>query len=225
LRDLILIVDDNPDIRAFVRLSLESEDFRVIESIDGTDAMKRFEGEKPSLIILDISIGQPDGLEICRRIRKVSDVPIVMLTLQEDEIIEAMCLAAGANDFITKPVSKTILGLRVKNQLRWKNQGSAEPATILMAENLILNTLSRELKVEGIVVPTTRTEFDFIRVLMEEPNRVFTREQVCKAIGISAEFTSDHLLDTHASRLRLKIISAGGPRTLSAVRAVGFRLF
>ena len=225
MRDLILIVDDNSDIRAFVRLSLESEDFRVIESIDGADAMKRFESEKPSLIILDIGIGQPDGLEICRRIRKVSDVPIVMLTLQEDEIVEAMCLAAGANDFITKPVSKTILGLRVKNQLRWKNQGSAEPATILKAENLILNTLSRELKVEGIVVPTTRTEFDFIRVLMAEPNRVFTREQVCKAIGISAEFTSDHLLDTHASRLRLKIISAGGPRTLSAVRAVGFRLF
>ena len=225
MRDLILIVDDNPDIRAFVRLSLESEDFRVIESIDGDDAMKRFGDEKPGLVILDIGIGQPDGLEVCRRIRKVSDVPIVMLTLQEDEIVEAMCLAAGANDYITKPVSKTILGLRVKNQLRWKNQDVPELATILMAENLILNTLSRELKVDGIVVATTRTEFDFLRVLMQEPNRVFTREQVCNAIGISAEFTSDHLLDTHASRLRLKIISAGGPRALSAVRAVGFRLF
>ena len=225
MRDLILIVEDNPDIRAFVRLSLESEDFRVIESIDGDDAMKRFEEEKPSLIILDIGIGQPDGLEVCRRIRKISDVPIVMLTLQEDEIVEAMCLAAGANDYMTKPVSKTILGLRVKNQLRWKNQGSSEPATILTSKNLILNTLSRELKVDGIVVPTTRTEFDFIRVLMQEPNRVFTREQICNEIGISAEFTSDHLLDTHASRLRLKIISAGGPRALNAVRAVGFRLF
>ena len=225
MRDLILIVDDNPDIRAFVRLSLESEDFRVIESIDGDDAMKRFEEEKPDLIILDIGIGQPDGLEVCRRIRKVSDVPIVMLTLQEDEIAEAMCLAAGANDYMTKPVSKTILGLRVKNQLRWKNNGSPEPATILTADNLMLSTLSRELKVDGIVVPTTRTEFDFIRVLMQEPNRVFTREQICNAIGISAEFTSDHLLDTHASRLRLKIIAAGGPRALNAVRAVGFRLF
>lgn len=225
MRDLILIVDDNPDIRAFVRLSLESEDFRVIESVDGDDAMKRFEKEKPDLIILDIGIGQPDGLEICRRIRKVSDVPIVMLTLQEDEITEAMCLAAGANDYITKPVSKTILGLRVKNQLRWTNQGDAEPATILKADNLTLNTLSRELKVDDIVVPTTRTEFDFIQLLMQEPNRVFTRAQVCNAIGISAEYSSDHLLDTDASRLRLKIISAGGPRTLSAVRAVGFRLF
>jgi two-component system OmpR family response regulator len=225
LRDLILIVDDNPDIRAFVRLSLESEDFRVIESVDGDDAMKRFEKEKPDLIILDIGIGQPDGLEICRRIRKVSDVPIVMLTLQEDEIAEAMCLAAGANDYITKPVSKTILGLRVKNQLRWTNHGDAEPATILTADNLTLNSLSRELKVDDIVVPTTRTEFDFIQLLMQEPNRVFTRAQVCNAIGISAEYSSDHLLDTHASRLRLKIISVGGPRTLSAVRAVGFRLF
>ena len=225
MRDLILIVDDNPDIRAFVRLCLESEDFRVIESIDGDGAMKRFEDEKPDLIILDIGIGQPDGIEVCRRIRKVSDVPIVMLTVQDEEIAEAMCLATGANDYITKPVSKIILCLRIKNQLRWIHQGSIEPATILLAENLMLNTLTRELKVDKVVVATTRTEFDFIRLLMQEPNRVFTREQICNEIGISAEFTSDHLLDTHASRLRIKIITAGGPRALSAVRTVGFRLF
>lgn len=224
MRDLILIVDDNADIRAFVRLSLESEDFRVIESVDGNDALKRFEEERPSLIILDIGIGQPDGVEVCRRIRKVSDIPIVMLTLQKDEIAEAMCLATGANDYITKPVSQTILALRIKNQLRWSNPSRIGQATTLMAENMVLNSITRELKVDNAVVATTRTEFDFIRLLMSEPNRVFTREQIFNEIGVTAEFTSDHLLDTHASRLRLKIISAGGPRTLTAVRAVGFRL-
>lgn len=222
---MILIVDDNEDIRAFVRLSLESEDFRVIESIDGDSALTRFVEEQPDLIILDIGIGQPDGVEVCRRIRKTSDVPIVMLTLQEDEIAEAMCLATGANDYITKPVSSTILALRIKNQLRWRNPSDRGRATTLLAENMVLNSITRELRVENVVVATTRTEFDFIRLLMSEPSRVFTRAQIFSEIGVIAEFTSDHLLDTHASRLRLKIISAGGPRTLTVVRGVGFRLF
>lgn len=196
----------------------------MIESVDGNDALKRFEEERPDLIILDIGIGQPDGVEVCRRIRKISDVPIVMLTLQEDEIAEAMCLATGANDYITKPVSSTILALRIKNQLRWSRPSGIGQATTLMAENMVLNSITRELRVENVVVATTRTEFDFLRLLMSEPSRVFTRDQIFSEIGIIAEFTSDHLLDTHASRLRLKIISAGGPRTLTAVRAVGFRL-
>ena len=224
MRDLILIVDDNADIRAFVRLCLESHEFQVIESQDGEDAIKQFERQSPSLIVLDLGIGQPDGLEICRRIRTFSDVPIIILTSSEDEMTEAMCLAAGANDFITKPVSKVILGLRVKNQLRWKDKRSAGLATIMTVRNLVINTLTRELTVDGNIVDTTRTEFDFICFLMDEPDRVFTREQVCNAVGISEEFSSDHILDTHASRLRLKIIAAGGPRTLSAVRGVGFRL-
>lgn len=221
---MILVVDDNSDIRAFVRLSLESEDFRVIEAADGDEALKRFEEERPSLIVLDIGIGQPDGVEVCRRIRKVSDVPIVVLTLQQNEIAEAMCLATGANDYITKPVSSTILALRIKNQLRWSNSSRAGKATTLTVENMALNALTRELKVNGSVVVTTRTEFDIIRLLMSEPNRVFTRSQIFNEIGLSAEFSSDHLLDTHASRLRLKILNAGGPRALTAVRAVGFRL-
>lgn len=224
MRDLVLIVDDNADIRAFVRLSLESQDFRVIEAVNALEAMVKLVNEKPNLIILDIGIGQPDGLEVCREVRKHSEVPIIMLTVRDDEIDEAMCLAAGANDYLTKPVSKTILGLRVANQLRTKKDVESQAPTILKAGELSLDLLTRELRVSETVVPITRTEFDFIHLLMEEPNRVFTRAQVSQAIGISAEFTSDHLLDTHASRLRIKILKAGGPRTISAVRAVGYRL-
>ena len=116
MRDLVLVVDDNADVRAFVRLSLESQDFRVIEAVNALEAMVKLASEKPNLIILDIGIGQPDGLEVCREVRKISEVPIIMLTVREDEIDEAMCLAAGANDYLTKPVSKTILGLRVRSE-------------------------------------------------------------------------------------------------------------
>ena len=208
-RELVLVVDDNEDIRTFVRASLEGEGFRVIESIDGESALEKFSESKPSVIILDLSIGQPDGFEVCREIRKTSTVPIIMLTNRGEEMDEAMCLAAGADDYITKPVSSRILNLRVTTQLRHRSLRPANSPTLLEAENLQLNTESRELMVGTERVALTKTEYDFFRLLMEQPTRVFTREQVIEAIGGSVDFSSDHLLDTHASRLRLKIKAAG----------------
>ena len=223
-RELILIVDDSEDIRLFVRKSLEAEGFRVSEAQDGVSAMAKFQDEKPAVIVLDLSIGQPDGFEVCREIRKVSTVPIIMLTNHDQEVDEAMCLAAGADDYITKPVSARILALRVTTQLRHRSLKPVQLARILEAENLSLNTESRDLIVGKERVLLTKTEYDFLHILMEQPMRVFTREQVIEAIGGSVEFSSDHLLDTHASRLRLKIKAAGGPRVISAIRGVGYRL-
>jgi DNA-binding response OmpR family regulator len=136
-----------------------------------------------------------------------------------------MCLAAGADDYITKPVSSRILGLRVTNQLRRRTAQQTEKVEVLSAGSLILDLVSHELRANGNLVALTRTEFEFMRLLMEQPKRVFTREQVIEAIGGSVDFSSDHLLDTHASRIRVKIQAAGGPRVISAVRAVGYRLF
>ena len=223
-RELILIVDDSEDIRLFVRKSLEAEGFRVSEAQDGVSAMAKFQDEKPAVIVLDLSIGQPDGFEVCREIRKVSTVPIIMLTNHDQEVDEAMCLAAGADDYITKPVSARSLALRGTTQLRHRSLKPVQLARILEAENLSLNTESRDLIVGKERVLLTKTEYDFLHILMEQPMRVFTREEVIEAIGGSVEFSSDHLLDTHASRLRLKIKAAGGPRVISAIRGVGYRL-
>lgn len=225
MKNSILIVDDNEDIRAFVRVSLEDDGYRVLEAADGESALRVFRNENPSLVILDIGIGQPDGFEICRMIRAESLVPIVMLTSRADEVDEAMCLAAGADDYIRKPVSPRILSLRVGNQLRRRSTANPQEVTLLKAGGLTLDLLSHELRVGDSVVPLTRTEFDFIELLMHQPRRVFTREQVLTAIGGSSDFSSDHLIDTHASRLRIKIKGAGGPRVISAVRAVGYKLF
>ena len=223
-RELILIVDDNPDVRLFVRASLEEEGFRVIEAANGIDGMALFSKAQPKVVILDLSIGQPDGFEVCRRIRVSSSVPIIMLTNRGEELDEAMCLAAGADDYITKPVSARILGLRVATQLRHTGISTDRNSKILKSGVLLLNTESHELTVGSIKVPLTRTEYDFLYLLMEQPERVFTREQVIEAIGGSLGFSSDNLLDTHASRLRLKIKGAGGPRVVAAVRGVGYRL-
>ncbi len=223
--ELILIVDDNPDIRLFVKSALEEAGFEVIEAADGISALTVFAETNPTVVILDLSMGQPDGFEVCRKIRLTSDVPIIMLTNRNKELDEAMCLAAGADDYIIKPVSAQILGLRVKTQLRRRSISGDRDLNILKSGVLLLDTESRELMVEGIKISLTRTEYDFLYLLMENPKRVFTREQVIEAIGGSVAFSSDSLLDTHASRLRLKIKTAGGPRVIAAVRGVGYRLW
>ena len=220
----ILVVDDNEDVRQFVRLVLEPEGYLVVEAADGNAALEEIRASEPDLIILDLSIGQPDGLDICRSIRKNSMVPIIVLTSHSDEVDEATCLAIGADDFIAKPVAPRILILRVATQIRHKRAVQGLARRVLVAGELKLDLETRELKVAGNRVSLTRIEFDFLQLLLREPKRVFTREQIIEAIGGSVDFSSDKLIDTHASRIRIKVRDSGGPETLMAVRGVGFRL-
>jgi DNA-binding response OmpR family regulator len=223
-RDQILIVDDNEDIRFFVKSALAAEGFEVIEAADGKIALEIFRKKEPATIILDLSIGQPDGFEVCREIRKVSTVPIIMLTSHVEEMDEAMCLAAGADDYITKPVSARILVLRVTTQLRHRAAQTQVLGTKITAGPLTLDRETRNLLVDGKQVELTRTEFEFLNLLIANPKRVYTREQISEAIGTSLEYSSDHLLDTHASRIRMKIKEVTEIKVLHAVRGVGYRL-
>ena len=223
-KDVVLIVDDVEDIRFFVKAALTPEGFDVIEAANGNDALKIFREKEPSVIILDLSIGQPDGFEVCREIRKTSTVPIIMLTSHVQEMDEAMCLAAGADDYITKPVSARILALRTTTQIRHRAAQNIQTGSVISAGPISLDTDSRELTIDGKMIELTRTEYDFLRLLIENPKRVFTREQVSEAIGTSLEYSSDHLLDTHASRIRMKIKEVSEIKVLHAVRGVGYRL-
>jgi two-component system response regulator MprA len=223
-KDQILVVDDNEDIRFFVKSALSAEGFEVIEAANGKVALEIFRKKEPATIILDLSIGQPDGFEVCREIRKVSTVPIIMLTSHIEEMDEAMCLAAGADDYITKPVSARILVLRVTTQLRHRAAQTQIVGSKVSAGPLSLDSESRNLIVGGKQIELTRTEFEFLNLLIANPKRVFTREQISEAIGTSHEYSSDHLLDTHASRIRMKIKEVSDIRVLHAVRGVGYRL-
>ena len=223
-KETILIVDDVADIRYFVKAALTPEGFDVIEAANGTRALEIFRAKEPSLIILDLSIGQPDGFEVCREIRRSSTVPIIMLTSHVQEMDEAMCLAAGADDYITKPVSARILALRVSTQVRHRAAQKVVAGSLITAGAVSLDTDSRALFIEGNRIELTRTEYDFIHLLMNNPKRVFTREEISEAIGSSLEYSSDHLLDTHASRIRMKIKEVSSIKVLHAVRGVGYRL-
>ena len=220
----VLIVDDVADIRYFVRSALAPEGYSVIEAANGLQALDMFRRHSPSVVILDLSIGQPDGFEVCREIRKISDVPIIMLTSHVQEMDEAMCLAAGADDYITKPVSARILALRTSTQIRHRAAANKVLGSLVIAGPLTLNIDTRNLMIGNDLVELTRTEFDFLHLLIGSPRRVFTREEIAEAIGTSIEYSSDHLLDTHASRIRMKIREVSDIKVLHAVRGVGYRL-
>lgn len=223
-KNLILVVDDVADIRYFVKAALAPEGYDVIEAANGTDALHLIRTRKPAVVILDLSIGQPDGFEVCREVRKTSTVPIIILTSHVQEMDEAMCLAAGADDYITKPVSARILALRVSTQIRHLAAVKSTQGSVITFEDLALDTESRDFFIEGRKIELTKTEYDFIGLLFSNPKRVFSREEVSQAIGTSHEYSSDHLLDTHASRIRMKIKEVSEKRVLHAVRGVGYRL-
>ena len=220
----VLIVDDVADIRYFVKAALTPEGFDVVEAANGDQALELFNKEEFSLVILDLSIGQPDGFEVCREIRRTSTVPIIMLTSHILEMDEAMCLAAGADDYITKPVSARILALRASTQIRHLAAINQINGSVISAGPISLDTDTRILTIEGKNIELTRTEYDFLYLLLSNPKRVYTREQISEAIGTSLEFSSDHLLDTHASRIRMKIKEVSEIKVLIAVRGVGYRL-
>lgn len=223
-KDLILVVDDVADIRYFVKAALAPEGYDVIEAANGTDALHLIRTRSPSVVILDLSIGQPDGFEVCREVRKTSTVPIIILTSHVQEMDEAMCLAAGADDYITKPVSARILALRTSTQIRHLAAVKSMQGSVITFEDLALDTESRGFFIEGKRIELTKTEYDFLGLLFTNPKRVFSREEVSQAIGTSHEYSSDHLLDTHASRIRMKIKEVSEKKVLHAVRGVGYRL-
>ena len=223
-KDLILVVDDVADIRYFVKAALAPEGYDLIEAANGTDALHLIRTRNPSVVILDLSIGQPDGFEVCREVRKTSTVPIIILTSHVQEMDEAMCLAAGADDYITKPVSARILALRTSTQIRHLAAVKSIQGSVITFEDLALDTESRGFFIEGKRIELTKTEYDFLGLLFTNPKRVFSREEVSEAIGTSHEYSSDHLLDTHASRIRMKIKEVSEKKVLHAVRGVGYRL-
>jgi DNA-binding response OmpR family regulator len=223
-KDLILVVDDVADIRYFVKAALAPEGYDVIEAANGTDALHLIRTRNPSVVILDLSIGQPDGFEVCREVRRTSTVPIIILTSHVQEMDEAMCLAAGADDYITKPVSARILALRTSTQIRHLAAVKSIQGSVITFEDLALDTESRGFFIEGKRIELTKTEYDFLGLLFSNPKRVFSREEVSEAIGTSHEYSSDHLLDTHASRIRMKIKEVSEKKVLHAVRGVGYRL-
>lgn len=223
MTETILIIDDQADVRGLTAFALKDAGYRVVEADTGPAGIAAYHAHQPHLIILDIGLGSMDGLEVCRQLRAVSSTPIVFLTARADEVDQLIGFAAGGDDYITKPFSPKVVVARVGSLLRRQGRGGESARTRFQAGPISVDTDSREARLDGTLLDLTRTEFDLLVALMENPSRVITREALLQQVW--GEWYGDsHVVEVHMSRLRAKVRKAGGPAVGTAVRGVGYKL-
>jgi len=219
----ILVVDDEARIVKLVRDYLTRAGFDVLEARDGDRALTMARVERPDLIILDLMLPGVDGLDICRRLRQESDVPIIMLTARVEEADRIVGLELGADDYVTKPFSPGELVARVRATLR-RASGELGPSTMLRAGDVELDTASLTVTVAEEPVDLTPTEFQLLAALVRQPGRIFTREQLLEAVHGVAFDGYDRSVDSHVKNLRRKIEpDPRQPRYIQTVYGVGYR--
>lgn len=222
----ILAVEDDPAVRGLLVRLLHDEGYEVFEADDALGAMEHLGAHPPDLVLLDVVLPGVDGLDLLRRIRSKSDVPIIMLTGRSGEEDRIEGLRSGADDYVLKPFSSGELVARVESVLR---RSSSKPhgteATAIAYDGLAIDPVAREVRVKGAPVSVTAREFDLLAFLAAAPRQVFTREQLLRQVwGSSTEWQDDATVTEHVRRVRRKIeADPDRPRWLLTVRGVGYR--
>lgn len=206
----IMVVDDEKKIRKLVGMYLEKEGFKTIEVPDGKTALNLLQKNKVDLLVLDLMMPEMDGWEVCRELRKISGIPIIILTARGDEMDRIVGLELGADDYVVKPFSPRELVARVKAVLRRTSFDNRQSLREIIAYSDIEIDLSgRELFVKGNRVSLTPKEFDILCYLAQSPGRAFSREQLLERVW-GYDFPGDtRTVDTHITRLREKLVKAG----------------
>lgn len=219
---LILIAEDDADIRGLLKLYLEGEGLRVLEAADGTDALALAREHTPDMAILDIMMPGMNGFELTRALRKYSDIPILILSAKSQDNGKILGLNLGADDYIAKPFNPVEIVARVKAQLRRAARTSAD---VLTVGELTLNTSSFQLTKRDEVIPLTPMEYKILALLMRSPGRIFTKIQLYEgAVGNYFE-GDDNTMMVHISKLREKIEDdPKAPRYIITVRGLGYKI-
>lgn len=220
----ILVVEDDAKMVNLLRLYLEREGFGVVTAYDGRAALEAAERGRPSLVILDLMLPHLDGIEVCRRIREASDVPILMLTARVDEVDKLLGLSLGADDYVTKPFSPREVVARVKAILRRATREA--PRKVLRHRDLEMDLERHHLLLNGQEVRLTPIEFKLLQAFLEAPERAFSREQLLNRIYTYHEAdVVDRTIDVHVGKLREKLgDDPATPRFIATVRGVGYKL-
>lgn len=221
----VLVVDDEEPIRSLVRSYLEDEGFDVAEAATGEAAVERIGRQEPDLVVLDVRLPGIDGFEVLRRIRKTSDVYVIMLTARTEETDTLIGLEVGADDYVTKPFSPRELVARVKAVLRRGRRADLEGEPEVMAyDGLDLDIASHEVRVDGRPVDLTALEFQLLTALASAPGRVFTRAQLIERVWGWDFFGEERIVDVHIGNLRKALgDAADAPRFVATVRGVGYK--
>ncbi len=224
----ILLVDDEDSVRRLLTFPLERDGYTVVQAADGEEALRLFDPRTVDLVVLDIMLPKLDGLEVCKRLRASSAVPIIMLTARDDELDKVIGLELGADDYITKPFSIREFRSRVRALLRRAKaprlgEEAADEERLDLGD-IVVDVPRRTVEVRGEPVQLTYVEFELLRTLASSPGRVFSRRMLLEALWTSADYRDPRTIDVHVRHLREKIEEE--PRTpehILTVRGVGYR--
>ncbi len=218
----VLVVDDDRNICEIIRLYLEKEGFEVIIANDGQEAIDAFREKTPSVVLLDVMMPKMDGFQVCREIRRVSSIPIMMLTAKGETFDKVLGLELGADDYMVKPFDNKELVARIKAILRRYDPKDSTDREIIYP-NIVINLTNYELKISGESVDIPPKELELLYFLATNPNKVFTREQLLETVWGFDYFGDSRTVDVHVKRLREKIDGASDTWSLKTVWGVGYK--
>jgi len=219
-RGTILVVDDEPNIADLVELYLRRDGFRVVKAATGEDGVRAVTHHRPRLVVLDVGLPDIDGLEVCRRLRQTTTIPVIFLTARDTEVDRILGLELGADDYVTKPFSPAELVARVKAVLR-RSDGTSAPPEIVQVGGVAIDLGRREVRVDGVPVAFTTKEFDLLEFLAERPGLALSRQQILDGVWGYDWFGDVRTVDVHIAQVRKKVERAV---RIDTVRGVGYRL-
>jgi DNA-binding response OmpR family regulator len=215
----IVVVDDEPNIADLVDLYLAREGFRVLKTDTGEAGLQAVKDHRPRLVVLDVGLPDVDGLEVCKRLRATSQIPVIFLTARDSEVDRVVGLELGGDDYLTKPFSPAELVARVKAVLRRVDGGPA--AEVMQAGEVAIDAGRREVRVAGEPVDFTTKEFDLLRYLAERPGLALSRQQILDGVWGYDWYGDARTVDVHIAQVRKKL---GDTVEIKTVRGVGYRL-
>ena len=222
----ILVVDDDTNICELLRLYLNKEGYQVTTANDGEEGLEKFNQLKPDMVLLDVMMPKMDGLEVCRRIRKLGNTPVMMLTAKGETFDKVLGLELGADDYMVKPFDTKEVVARIKAVLRRCTAATTQTEStegVIEFDNLRLDMNSYELRVKGKVVEAPPKELELLNCLASHPNRVYTRDQLLDEVWGFEYYGDSRTIDVHVKRLREKLAGASDKWELKTVWGVGYK--
>jgi DNA-binding response OmpR family regulator len=221
-RGTILVVDDESNIADLIELYLSREGFRVVKAATGEDGVRAVAEHRPRLVVLDVGLPDVDGLEVCRRLRQSSTIPVIFLTARDSEVDRIVGLELGADDYVTKPFSPPELVARVKAVLRRTDATAGSTgAEIVQVGDATIDLGRREVRVRDDVIAFTTKEFELLHFLAERPGLALSRQQILDGVWGYDWFGDARTVDVHLAQIRKKL---DGAVRIDTVRGVGYRL-
>lgn len=229
-RQTILVIDDDKDIRQMIKIYLNNENYNVLLSAGGREALEIIENEKVDLVVLDIMMPEMDGMETCMKIRENHNMPIIFLSAKGDDMDKIMGLSAGGDDYITKPFNPLELIARVKANIRRvnifdKTDSEISEENILTVDNLVINVDNHQVFINDQEVHLTKTEFDILKLLASNKGVIFSIEKIYNEVWKDEFFVTDNTVTVHIRKLREKLKDDyKNPKYIKTIWGVGYKI-